>query len=136
MQKEHEFFDVSQHSDRLWLNGNNTEFRPSIREILTIVMATKTKPRSGSILKQTTPIASSETVDPSPTFEGDEIAKKMLDSRNIKDGNNISDVAEKERQKRMYAMIKSSSKYKHLQVRILNAAEAGKFEQYPDGRRT
>ena len=99
-------------------------------------MATKTKPRSGSILKQTIPIASSDTVDPTPTLEGDEIAKKMLESRNIKDGNNISDVAEKERQKRMYAMIKSSSKYKHLQVKILNAAEAGKFQQYPDGRRT
>ena len=79
-------------------------------------METKTKPRSGSILKPTIPIIITEAVDCTPTLANDAIAQKMLENRNIKDSGVIDDVAEQERQKRLYLMIKSSSKYKHLQV--------------------
>jgi hypothetical protein len=51
--------------------------------------------------------------------ESDDIAKKMFENRKIIDSAVVDDKHEMERQRRLYGMIKSSSKYKHLQVLFL-----------------
>ena len=73
------------------------------------------------ILKVTTQPLAEYIVDHSiQTLENDDIAQSMLENRSITDSMLIGDDAEVERQQRLYTMLRTSSKYKRLQVRYFN----------------
>ena len=57
------------------------------------------------------------------TLKEDEIAQQMLEKRSITDSLLISDDAEIERQERLYTMLRTSSKYKRLQVTCSNRSK-------------
>lgn len=72
------------------------------------------------ILKVTAVPQPENTIDHSiQTLDNDDIAQSMLENRSITDSMLISDDAEIERQQRLYTMLRTSSKYKRLQVTLI-----------------
>jgi hypothetical protein len=93
---------------------------------MTTVRSTST--RRGSILKESNYPAVLTVPVPELTLENDEIAKKLLENRKVVDMANQDH--EDERAKRLYTILRHSSKYKQLKVsRFLKIGRKGQLDK-------